>query len=362
MTNQYFQDLNYTLANEDTALEVAILPENAKHVVSVAGSGGRVLPLLSRFPERLTCVDVSKEQLALTELRIESVRALSHEDFVAFWGYPPKAMTPERRQECFEKINLTSGSQEFLRKYFEKRNWGSILYDGKWEKTFARLSRVNRSITGAKGLGLFTALTPEEHTAYLKKKFPRKAWFLVIFLLGNATVFNALLYKGHFPKKNISRSFIRFYLDAFDRLFKQGPARQNFFMQLLFFGRVLFAEGCPIECEKEIFEKCKSALAKTKVEYVRGDLMKVVQESDQDIDFLSFSDVPSYFSGDTEKNFMQRVRPKLSKDGTVVVRNYLHVPKDVDTTGFDLVSDQYKSAIDAEKVQVYLVDVYRRRQ
>ena len=44
--------------------------------MAVAGSGGRVLPLLARRPRRLTCVDICRPQLFLTELRVEALRAL----------------------------------------------------------------------------------------------------------------------------------------------------------------------------------------------------------------------------------------------------------------------------------------------
>ncbi|NBW81737.1 DUF3419 family protein, partial [bacterium] len=77
MSSAYFNTLNYSLANEDTALELGILPEQRRHVLSVAGSGARVLPLFAKSPQRLTCVDLSQEQLFLTELRIESARVLS---------------------------------------------------------------------------------------------------------------------------------------------------------------------------------------------------------------------------------------------------------------------------------------------
>ena len=52
MSQPYFNQLNYTLGNEDTSLELAILPERVGHVFSVAGSGGRVVPLLAKFPRK----------------------------------------------------------------------------------------------------------------------------------------------------------------------------------------------------------------------------------------------------------------------------------------------------------------------
>ena len=59
MAEKYFNSLNYTIGNEDASLELAVLPEKAQHVFTVAGSGSRIIPLLSKNPLRLTCVDSS---------------------------------------------------------------------------------------------------------------------------------------------------------------------------------------------------------------------------------------------------------------------------------------------------------------
>ncbi len=360
MSNSYFTKLNYTLANEDTNFELKILPENPSHIFSVAGSGGRVLPLLAKNPTLVTCVDVSQEQLYLTEMRMESVRALNYEDFLAFWGYPPRSATSEERRDLFQKIKLTQPAKEYLTKLFNSKKWDSILYDGKWERTFSKLSKINRKITGTKGAELFHALTLKEHQDYLEREFPKKAWSLVLFALGNAGVFNTLLYKGHFPKKNIDQSFYKFYEQSFKKLFKQGLARENFFLQLLFFGKIIFSEGVPIEANPEVFRAAKAALLKTEVRYKLGDLLENSEKVDRAIDFFSFSDVPSYFKGETEKNFLQRILKKMAPGGLAVVRNYLHIPEQTDTTGFATVTGEYTSDIENEKVGVYLIDIYRR--
>ncbi|MEK6705643.1 MAG: DUF3419 family protein [Bdellovibrionota bacterium] len=359
MTDIYFQNLNYTLANEDTSLELAILPENVDHVLSVAGSGGRVLPLLAKRPKLLTCVDISKQQLQLTELRIESARKLNHKEFLGFWGYPPHPAAPEERQDLFHDLKLSKPARSFFYALFKHKKWESILYDGKWERTFAKLAWLNRKITGASGAGLFTALSKSEHNAYLKNQFPHTAWALVLFLLGNANVFNALLYKGQFPRKNIPHSFFRHYHAAFSRLFNQGPARRNFFLQMVFFGKVIFGEGCPIECDAEIFAKTKKALTKTEVRYLQGDIVHEAATSRDKIDFLSLSDAPSYFQGEKERSFLQQVSKNLSPRAITVIRNYLHLPEGLNTNGFERITENYSDAISSEKVQVYTPEIYR---
>jgi S-adenosylmethionine-diacylglycerol 3-amino-3-carboxypropyl transferase len=360
MGKQYFRKLNYTLANEDTRLELDLLPEGVGHVCAIAGSGGRALPLLAKRPKRLTCVDLSEEQLKIAELRVESARQLSHEEWLAFWGYPPYPAPPAGREKIFAKIKLPEETGRFWQELFSAYAWESVLYEGKWEQTFVKLSKLNRLITGAKGAGLFDAKKPKAHARYLKDSFPHKRWELVLRLLGNAAVFNALLYKGSFPKKNISASFFEFYKQCFEKLFAQGPARNNFFLQLLFFGEVRFPEGNPVECEPAVFAAVKEGLEQAEVSYRLADVVDEKTSLPAPIDFLSFSDVPSYFGSGLEKRFMQQLKPKLAPNAIVVIRNYLHLPEQCDTTGYENITPQYRELIDNEKVGVYIVDVFRR--
>lgn len=360
MSQSYFTGLNYSLANEDTALELAVLPDGVGHVFCVAGSGGRAMPLLARRPHRLTCVDVSKPQLFLTELRVEAVRALSHQEYLELWGYPPTAPTPERRRALFSRFALSNPARAWLEEAFAARGWASLLYEGKWERTFQKLAWMNRKLTGAAGLELFTAQTDDEHAAFMQTRFPKAAWSATIAILGNAGIFNSLLYKGSFPKKNIEKSFHRFYSDCFEQLFSLGPARQNFFLQLLFFGKVMFAEGCPVECDPAVFAQAKAALSATEVVYVEGDLIAQARAAPVPIDFLSLSDVPSYFTGALERSFLRDVSANLAPGARVVLRSYIHVPEGLDTAGFNVVTSRYQEVVRREKVGVYLVDIFER--
>lgn len=358
---KYFNALNYTLGNEDTSLELSILPEKTKHILTIAGSGSRVLPLLAKNPGLVTCVDLVKEQLYLTELRIESARALEHKEFLAFWGYPPTQCTPEIRRKFFERINLSRQSKNFWTVVFKSNRWDSVLYLGRWEKTFDKLSRINRRMTGKKGSQLFDITSSEEHLEYLKSKFPHKTWSMLVRILGNAAVFNALLYRGKFPVKNIPGSMHNFYMKAFDRLFKQGPTRNNLLLQLLFFGEIRFSGGNPIECDPRVFAKAKRGLANTKIIYVHGDLIEAARKAETPIGFVSFSDVPSYFGGEVEKTFLQDIRGSLAPDAMIVIRNYLRIPS-TDLTGYESLTQDYRKFIDQEKFQVYLIDILRHKK
>jgi len=361
MKRNYFDDLNYTLGNEDSSLEFTVLPRNTNHILAIAGSGSRILPLLAKHPKQLTCIDTSSQQLYLTELRIETLRSLEYDKFLAFWGYPTHSLAPEERKKVFHGINLSKATYSYLNNLFKENKWESLLYLGRWERTFITLSKINKLITGKKASGLFYQKSTKEYFSYLKNNFPHKALAFVVFILGNASVFNALLYKGRFPKKNIPGTMPKFYLKAFNRLFNQGLARNNFFLQLLFFGKLIFPEGNPIECDKKIFNLAKIGVNKAKIIYLRGNIIERITKIVDSIDFISFSDVPSYFTGEVEKNYLQDIYPYLSPHALVVIRYYLHIPEGAIMKGYKDISENYSDQIDKEKVQMYLIKILSKQ-
>ncbi|NDD93360.1 DUF3419 family protein, partial [bacterium] len=143
--HHYFSKLNYTLANEDSSLEVALLPEKTDTILSIAGSGARVVPLLSRSPRRVICADLSESQLALTELRLALVREASHAEFLDFLGYPRSGADRSAmslRKHWIEKLDLRRETREFCKAWLSSQDWQSPIYSGSWEKTFQTLSRL----------------------------------------------------------------------------------------------------------------------------------------------------------------------------------------------------------------------------
>lgn len=358
---QYFRRLNYTLANEDCRVELEALPENVGSVLCVAGSGARMLPLLARRPSRVTCVDVAAEQLYLAELRVEAVRALPLDQYLEFWGYPPRVASPGQRRDVFRSLSLSSAARSYWEKVFEERQWGCILYDGKWERTFAKLARINGVLTREAGRKLFEARTPEEHQAYLRDHFPRSRWLLTLLLLGNPIVFNILLYKGDFPRKNVPGTPFSFYRDAFDKLYGMGPARENFFLQIVFFGELRHAEGNPIECTPALYDQIRNALPHCQISYRQGDVVDIARAERGPVDFVSLSDVPSYLRPPAEQTFLQQIRCSLAPRGRVVARYYMRVPERVDRTGYDDITSEFAGPIARERVGVYRIEVLQNR-
>ncbi|MBC3206143.1 DUF3419 family protein [Pseudomonas sp. SWRI111] len=353
----YFERLNYSLGDEDAALEHEIVPEHARHVVDVAGCGSRLLPLLARCPARLTCADISAPQLAFTRLRLALLEQADHESFMDFMGYRPDTSIT-RRQSVFRQLDLPLADRRWLADLFQSSHWHAPIYLGAFEQTLRRLARINALVTGKAGRGIFQCCDLGEQSDYYRRRFPLRRWKAVIGLLGNAAVLNSLLYRGAFPANNLGISSRKVYLDIFHALFTTQVVRESFFLQMLFFGELRYPQGYPLECDPQIFQSAREALKQCRVSVVQGDIVDCVAAC-TDVDFVSLSDVPSFLPDATAATVLQRLRPALAEHALTVMRGHLRVVRP-DCEGFRDVSSQYHEAIAREKTQLWRVQVYRQ--
>ncbi len=365
MSKQYFSKLNYTLANEDTALEYAMVKSlQPKRVLAVCGSGGRSLPLLGGTLEELVCADLSGQQLLLTSHKRAAIEALSHEEYLMYWGFPPFRIEENRdwRKEIFGKLKLDSATREYFQALYESLEWKGLIYEGKWEKTFTAVPKLLRRIFGDKYDRIFEFTDMRAQTEFFDKELQSTWWKLlprlVLRAFGNAAFFNAFLYKGHFVKKNVPESHYDYYRLAYRRLFYQGLCRENFFLQLTFLGQLRYPDANTLEAHEDKYAEMKESLKRVEVSLVNADLLTVAANSEKKFDFVSLSDVPSYFSEHLDKIYLQKLSKGLSKGALVVVRCYLRVPENTDLTGYKDVTSRYADLISAEKTQIYYTFVY----
>jgi len=365
--SKYFKDLNYSLANEDTTLELRLCQElRPRHILSICGSGGRFLPLAAHGPLSIVALDLAEQQLHLAEMREAAMRQLTLNDFLAFWGYPPYApgiMTRERKA-MFQGLELSPPAHLYCQELLTRWHWHGLIYAGKWERTFAGLAKLVKHLVGDRYDEIFGFDQPGAQAEYFQEKLASNRWKfvprLVLGVFGNAAFFNAVLYKGHFVRKNIEEGYYEFYRQAFRRLFANGLTRHNFFLQLCFLGTLRYPEGNPVEVDPNVYKGVQAALrAGLRTKHVKSDLLEYAGITAERFDFVSLSDVPSYFSGTTERTYMQQLRRCLNPGALCVVRCYMRVPEATDLSGFSDVTADYSAIIADEKTQMYKIYIYK---
>ncbi|MCO4755667.1 MAG: DUF3419 family protein [Bacteriovoracaceae bacterium] len=360
MAQKYFNDLNYTMANEDSSMERSIVAKlKSKKILSVCGSGARALALLNPNVEALDCADLSPSQLGLARLRVELIKKLDIEQYKMFWGYAPYSPNEhkEQRKEVFRNLELSQSDKDLFENLHKQNSWESLLYKGKWESSFCGFGKLTQVLFGHKALELFQFSELKAQQEYLDKSFPWKRWNFLIKIIGNRATFNALLYKGDFIKKNIPVPYFDYYSNAFKHLFYNGLVRENFFLQLCILGGIKFEQGNIVEAKDKCYQEMKQFLSSNNVGFLQEDIISAAKQGNYD--YISLSDVPSYFSGDQEENFLQELKENLNPGAVVLIRNYLRVPN-ADRTGFKSIVSDFQQEIDQEKTQMYRVEILQK--
>ena len=349
----FFDSLNYTLGDEDSSVEYGILKPNEEHIVTIAGSGGRVIPLLARSPKKLTCIDISPLQLTLTRMRIAAIAELDLAEYLGLLGYTSMDVSERTRIFNYLKISSLEGSEKLLPLVCSKTG---LIYQGRFEKMLYQLYKLNKLITGRAGKNLFGHETLDEQQFFMDNQFPHKRWNLVVNILGNSAVLNALLYRGKFPKKNLPGSHASIYKFIFNNLFKNIPARSSFFLQMIFLGRLRYSQGYLIECDPKIYSFAKEAIKHTKLDFIHGDIIEYFA-SCKNVNFVSLSDVPSFFNNEFAQSFLARMKPGLANDATVVTRGHMRIIKPK-MSGFSNTIEQYDRLLKAETTQLWKIAAY----
>lgn len=354
--SKYFKQLNYTIGDEDASFEMHALSKNAKHVLAIADCGSRLVPLLTKTPKKLTCVDISSYQLAIAELRLMLLEKCDAETYCAFLGYNEQMSAVERKQ-IFDRLPLTQETSDVLRKILSSVHWNGLVYFGKFERMLITLSRIVKLIAGKRALRIFDCKTLEEQRRYYREEFPHRRWKIVLLLLGNSTALNSLLYKGEFPKKNLPQSYLDIYKNIFEQLLTKDLARNSFFLQMIFLGRIKYKEGLPVECDPEVFGAAKEALSSCEISFLKSDIFEAAAKHN-DVDFLSFSDVPSFLPDDVAHNCLQAIKPSLANEAIVVVRGHVRLVHP-NIQGFRDISHANIAFAKRESTQLWTINTYQ---
>lgn len=353
----YFKHLNYTLGDEDASVEMSMLAERSEHVFAIADCGSRIVPLLAKAPKKLTCIDINPAQLAITRLRIALLRCVDRDVYCQFLGYT-EGMTAHRRRCLFDALDLETHSRRVLEEMLGRVGWGPLVYEGKFERMLITLSRIVKMVLGRSCEMLFEQKDVFSQAIYFRQGFPQLRWKLILALFGNSRALNSLLYRGEFPEKNLPESYLQIYTSIFERLLTQFWARSNFFLQMIFLGRIYFEEGLPVECSRDIYSLAQAHLRECEIHFTEGDVLASFGTTGGKIDYLSLSDVPSFLPDEIAQHCLLLARPHMRTGGLAVIRGHVRLVHPL-LDGFRNESHRFTNIFSQESTALWHIQAFQ---
>src|SRR5450631_653492 len=137
---RYSGRISYSSCNEDSHSELEALrlaPD--KRVLCVTAGGGRVLNLLFDQPREIVAVDVNPTQNHLLELKIEAMRAIAYEPYLAFLG----VRQARDRLAVYQGIrpSLSSAARDYFDTHPKLVQRG-VLFQGSLERFLVHVARI----------------------------------------------------------------------------------------------------------------------------------------------------------------------------------------------------------------------------
>ena len=291
--NSFLGSLNYSSSNEDARSECrALCIGPSDSILCVTGSGARALDLLTRGPWRIVSVDFNPRQNDLLHLKLAALRCLSHEDFLALLGVSPSS----RRLELYQAIK--GDLPESTRRYWDgcaSAIARGVIYEGRWERYFARLSRIVRLVRADRLCRLFASGTVDEQAALWRAEWADGWWRSFLRVASGRVVWKYVLRDpGFYEYVEPGFDGSAYLSECFDRAADSILFRESAVAWLLFFGKYDPNGPLPLYLQEECYERLR--LCVDRVDVKTSSAGSLLATTNERFSAFSLSDLASYTS------------------------------------------------------------------
>jgi len=270
----------------------ALQPSAGKRLLSIMSAGDNAFALAAEGAEVIAC-DLNPAQLACAELKAKSIRLLSYEDVLAFFGIHDNY----KRIDTYNKIrpNLSSEARSFWDERTNEIEKGFI-HHGKFEKYFSLFRRYALPlIAGNKKIEqLFEERSLEERQLFYDERWNTWRWRLLFKTFFNRFVMGKL---GRDPEffRYVEGSVSDRLLKRAEQAFRELPATNNPFLSYILTGN--YTKALPRYLRVEHFSKVRDGL--DRINFVIGPIQQVARDhKDPGFDGFNLSDIFEYMDED----------------------------------------------------------------
>jgi len=335
VSRKFKETLNYSSVNEDWRTEtVALAMRPGDNVLCITGSGARPLALLAAEDVRVTAIDSNPAQNHLLRLLVAALRELSVEELLGFTGLCD--CPADSRLERLDRLALAGPCRDYWAAHRPTVARG-VLYQGRFERHFQRLSQMVRALRGRAIRRLVSFDDLAEQRVFLDTQWDTWWWRLVYRLalhrVTSRLFFGDPAYYAHAAVPVGPTIYHRMNAGL-----ERYLARDSFMVSLLFTGR-LPPHDLPPHLRAEGIAGIVPRLGNLDV--VDADLIAhLADPSAPRYDRFSLSDVPSFMTGTEFSGLLEAVIARAAPGARLVLRQFLtryDVPADV---GARLVRDR----------------------
>lgn len=319
----------YAHVNEDNFVENLCLHAGSyMNLFSIAGSGERTISLLDDTRlKHVFVVDVNKEALHLTALKIKALQYLSIEEYLFFIG--GKEDPQRNRLKTFK--NLAPLLSHSCRTYWEnniaeiKRG---LLKTGHFETFLDKIRPLLRIWLGSSFYNQFRE--PEGKLGRITKW----RWKFLKYLFSQRWTY--VLFGLRDPAFTGPSATLAVIPHAIDRTLAEGRFHQSFMNHLVFLGNLseMSREDMPLSLNPDFLLKVKKRLNNLEIHFIHDDLLNALKQTDNKFfhnAFFSLSDILSFEAYEYIRQVLQIIQTKSTGFAKALLRTFLRNQLDRNT-------------------------------
>lgn len=341
---------DFGLSQEDAFSEWRACNKIRGDYLCIASAGEVPLNLLALGASSVTAIDYQNAQLFLSELKLKSACRADGWQAAAFLGM--RFAKSKERIEFYKELrpSLSPDTGSFWDNHLDIISKG-VVFQGRFERYLKKISLAAHVLIGKKKLlGLLDANDSLSyfnlHYLNQKIKFLFKLAFKEKNYSGNALPESALQHN----QMNLADSF----LHGFRRLCTQTQPRENMFLQLFLFGKILYKEALPPYLQKEYQERILRHYQK--LQLVKADVRDIPRR-DGGYDALILSNVCDWLSKKDFQELLFQCGSHLKPEGRLFWR-HLYSNQNPQLKGFENLQAFSKSLEEKDLFPFYGFHLY----
>lgn len=305
---------DFGISQEDAFSEWNACNQVPGDYLCIASAGEVPLNLFALGAQSVTAIDFQDSQLFLCELKLKSACLWDGWDAAAFLGMRPQKK--KTRLTLYKELreSLSPAAQVFWDQHLDIIEKG-VVFQGRFERYIKKLSLAAPLLIGRKKLlGL---LETEEPLTYFNSYYANsKVKFL--FKLG----FREKKYgKKALPKEALQHNKMNLadsFLDGFRRLCTQTPPKENMYLQLFLFGKLLYKEALPPYLQKQFQKRIQNN--ESHLHFLKADIRHIPQKK-EGYDALILSNVCDWLSEKDFQDLLSQIHIFLKPQGRLFWRH-----------------------------------------